>query len=160
MLSRSEELSHTRIVISRYWISVRYDNMGKMSTERTPLITNVTVGSVPRRYPHQTLRRFCSIALGSTLVALFITFLVSGRFSHHNGQWPGHHRSHVTPEELQSILLETPSGEKAGEWSKYYTSGPHLAGKNLSQVCNMHNGDRLGSLTRYIAGRMDSGSME
>ncbi|KAH8196282.1 hypothetical protein TruAng_009563 [Truncatella angustata] len=25
-------------------------------------------------------------------------------------------------------------GEKASEWSKYYTSGPHLAGKNLSQA--------------------------
>jgi N-acetylated-alpha-linked acidic dipeptidase len=117
--------------------------MAKMSNERTPLLTTVTVGSVPRRYPHQTLRRFCTIALGSTLVALFITFLCTSISSPHVGQWPGHHRSHVTPEELQTILLETPSGEKAGEWSKYYTSGPHLAGKNLSQVCNVHEGSFL-----------------
>ena len=37
-------------------------------------------------------------------------------------------------DELKKILLDTPSAEKAREWSKYYTSGPHLAGKNLSQA--------------------------
>jgi len=36
--------------------------------------------------------------------------------------------------ELKDILLKTPSAEKAREWSKYYTAGPHLAGKNLSQA--------------------------
>jgi N-acetylated-alpha-linked acidic dipeptidase len=30
--------------------------------------------------------------------------------------------------------LYTPKESKAKEWSKYYTSGPHLAGKNLSQA--------------------------
>ena len=37
-------------------------------------------------------------------------------------------------DELQQLLLETPSAEKAREWSAYYTAGPHLAGKNLSQA--------------------------
>ncbi|KAK4999806.1 hypothetical protein LTR66_001230 [Elasticomyces elasticus] len=37
-------------------------------------------------------------------------------------------------DELKEILKETPNAEKAKEWSKYYTSGPHLAGKNLSQA--------------------------
>ena len=32
------------------------------------------------------------------------------------------------------MLLETPKEEKAREWSQYYTAGPHLAGKNLSQA--------------------------
>ena len=32
------------------------------------------------------------------------------------------------------MLLETPNPEKAREWQQYYTSGPHLAGKNLSQA--------------------------
>ena len=32
------------------------------------------------------------------------------------------------------MLLTTPKEEKAREWSHYYTSGPHLAGKNLSQA--------------------------
>ncbi|KAI1384016.1 Zn-dependent exopeptidase [Hypoxylon trugodes] len=111
--------------------------MDKMASETTPLITTVTVGTVPRRYPHQTLRRFCTIALGSSLIALFITFLVSVVFApshntHHD--WPGHDRNRVTYDELKEILLNTPSSSRAAEWSKYYTSGPHLAGKNLSQA--------------------------
>ena len=32
------------------------------------------------------------------------------------------------------MLLHTPTEEKAREWSNYYTAGPHLAGKNLSQA--------------------------
>ena len=30
--------------------------------------------------------------------------------------------------------METPKPEKAREWQQYYTAGPHLAGKNLSQA--------------------------
>ncbi len=37
-------------------------------------------------------------------------------------------------EELTKVLLETPKPEKAREWQQYYTAGPHLAGKNLSQA--------------------------
>lgn len=36
--------------------------------------------------------------------------------------------------ELTEVLLETPKPEKAREWQQYYTAGPHLAGKNLSQA--------------------------
>jgi N-acetylated-alpha-linked acidic dipeptidase len=36
--------------------------------------------------------------------------------------------------DLVSILNSTPNEDKAREWSNYYTSGPHLAGKNLSQA--------------------------
>ncbi|KAL9004026.1 MAG: hypothetical protein Q9188_003139 [Gyalolechia gomerana] len=36
--------------------------------------------------------------------------------------------------ELQDVLLGTPDEAKAKEWSQYYTSGPHLAGKNLTQA--------------------------
>jgi N-acetylated-alpha-linked acidic dipeptidase len=35
---------------------------------------------------------------------------------------------------LIDILITTPNETKAKEWSEYYTSGPHLAGKNLSQA--------------------------
>jgi N-acetylated-alpha-linked acidic dipeptidase len=35
---------------------------------------------------------------------------------------------------LKELLLETPDARKAREWSQYYTAGPHLAGKNLSQA--------------------------
>lgn len=37
-------------------------------------------------------------------------------------------------QELLDILTTTPSELKAREWSQYYTSGPHLAGKNFSQA--------------------------
>ena len=49
-----------------------------------------------------------------------------------SGSWPrGNGLSHS---ELNEILLHTPNELKAREWSQYYTSGPHLAGKNLSQA--------------------------
>ncbi|KAJ8127687.1 hypothetical protein O1611_g5948 [Lasiodiplodia mahajangana] len=108
-----------------------------MADERTPLITTVAVATPRRRYPHQTLRRFCSIALGSSLVVLLITFLVTVVYAppySHSQPWPGHGREHLTFEKLQAILLDTPSADKASEWSKYYTSGAHLAGQNLSQA--------------------------
>ncbi|CAD6505294.1 BgTH12-00786 [Blumeria graminis f. sp. triticale] len=44
------------------------------------------------------------------------------------------HRNNLGPGELEKILLETPDEGKAKEWSRYYTSGPHLAGKNYSQA--------------------------
>lgn len=37
-------------------------------------------------------------------------------------------------QELQQVLSSTPDEAKAREWSQYYSSGPHLAGKNLSQA--------------------------
>ncbi|KAH9892042.1 Zn-dependent exopeptidase [Xylariomycetidae sp. FL2044] len=111
-----------------------------MPHETTPLITTVTVAPPRQRYPHSTVRRFCTIALGSSLIALLITMLVDVVFkdlpspdSHR--EWPGHgKKKHLRFEELQNILLETPSSDKAAEWSRYYTAGPHLAGKNLSQA--------------------------
>ncbi|KAI0876939.1 hypothetical protein GGS24DRAFT_498377 [Hypoxylon argillaceum] len=108
-----------------------------MANERTPLITTVAVGSPRRRYPHQTLRRFCSIALGSSLVVLLLTFLITVVYvpsNSHSRPRPGHGREHLPFEKLQDILLDTPSAQKASEWSKYYTSGAHLAGQNLSQA--------------------------
>ncbi|KAK8061425.1 PA domain-containing protein [Apiospora phragmitis] len=118
--------------------------MEKMaSTERTPLITTVTIGSVPRRYPHNTLRRFCTIILGASLVGLFATFLFTVVFaphdeppSHPTPHPPGHRHpmNGFTFDQLKDVLLETPSAEKASEWSRYYTAGPHLAGRNLSQA--------------------------
>lgn len=111
--------------------------MAKMPGERTPLLTTVRVASPPPRYPHHTVRRFCTIALGSSLIAIFLTFLWTEVFSppaDSHVDFPGSYGSRISFNELQAILLGVPSAEKAAEWSKYYTSGPHLAGKNLSQV--------------------------
>ncbi|KAI0203508.1 hypothetical protein F4808DRAFT_22062 [Astrocystis sublimbata] len=110
-------------------------NKDTMASEHTPLITTVAVGAPRPRYPHSTLRRFCSIALGSSLVVLLFTFLLTD-FSTppHGHPHPGPGGKHVSYEKLQALLLDTPSAEKASEWSNYYTSGPHLAGQNLSQA--------------------------
>ena len=115
--------------------------------ERTPLISTVSVIRRPRQTPHSTLRRFCTIALGSCVIVVAICFLVpvavlprghdsvssylpwSLPYPH---SWP--QSTGLRYDELVEVLLETPSEDKAREWSEYYTAGPHLAGKNLSQA--------------------------
>ncbi|KAK3072291.1 hypothetical protein LTS18_014668, partial [Coniosporium uncinatum] len=39
-----------------------------------------------------------------------------------------------TYDDLLDVLSCTPDEDQAEQWSKYYASGPHLAGKNLSQA--------------------------
>jgi N-acetylated-alpha-linked acidic dipeptidase len=119
--------------------------------ERTPLITTVHVTRRERRPPHSTLRRFCTICLACTAIVVAICFLapvsVFDRHRHRHGHshqsyflqseqpskaWP--QSDGLNYEDLQKILLETPDTDKARSWSEYYTAGPHLAGKNLSQA--------------------------
>lgn len=131
--------------------------------ERTPLIAVVHVAPARRRYPHQTLRRLCTFLLSAVLlmaviVALLVMFILPDcedqRRSHHSNRpcipkhpffrdHGDHHNSPLlqsklneglTYPELVKLLLGTPDENKTMEWSKYYTSGPHLAGKNLSQA--------------------------
>lgn len=119
----------------------------KMANESTPLIQTVRVGAPRRRYPHNTVRRFCTIACASVLLCGFATFLLQALYiwpswqdhRHRHPHHPHHgHHGHkgkrLSHEELQKILLDTPSSEKAEEWSRYYTAGAHLAGKNYSQA--------------------------
>ncbi|QPG95944.1 hypothetical protein C2857_002644 [Epichloe festucae Fl1] len=57
---------------------------------------------------------------------------LTGRHDHYSSShWNGKRMSH---EQLKNILLETPTADHAREWSQYYASGPHLAGKNFSQA--------------------------
>jgi len=114
-----------------------------MPSERTPLITRAPVAERRPRYPHGVLRRFCTVALGSTLIWFFVALAVSSTFfpdshSHHDPEdrwtWPGCGRRKVSYDQLKRILLDTPSSKHAEEWSRYYTAGPHLAGKNYSQA--------------------------
>lgn len=108
--------------------------------ETTPLISTIRVGSPPPRYRHGVLRRFCTIALTSTLVYIFISFIVLLIIDvpEHNGAgdgWPLSRSSDpVSHHQLRELLLRTPSAESAEEWSRYYTSGDHVAGRNYSQV--------------------------
>lgn len=114
----------------------------KMADERTPLITTVRTAPPRQRYGHHLVRRFCTIALTCSLMALFATFLfvfgLAGPFQRHGHDWewswPGNHERKLSYDELKEILLETPSSEKAEQWQRYYTAGAHLAGQNYSQV--------------------------
>ncbi|KAH7156219.1 hypothetical protein EDB81DRAFT_716315 [Dactylonectria macrodidyma] len=112
----------------------------KMANERTPLIQTVRVRPPRRRYPHQTCRRFFTIASSAILIYAFASFIFHAVFiwplQHRHGRH-GHYttpRKGLSPKEVQSILFDTPSPEKAEEWSRYYTSGVHLAGTNFSQA--------------------------
>jgi N-acetylated-alpha-linked acidic dipeptidase len=51
-----------------------------------------------------------------------------------SGDNVGTTNSSVPFEKLLDILQSTPNETSVKEWSQYYTSGPHLAGKNLSQA--------------------------
>lgn len=116
-------------------------------SENTPLLL-VNVAPPRHRYPHHTLRRICTFSLSLLLIIALILFLIptavlprehGSIFSYFPGanpyphaSWP--HGNGLSYEELQAILQNTPSAAKEREWSSYYTSGPHLAGKNLSQA--------------------------
>lgn len=99
------------------------------SNERTPLLTTVIVAAPRQRYGHSLVRRTCTFLLVVALAIVTLVFLFGP-------QPPPHHRrsNRVSFNELQDILLETPKEGKARDWSRYYTSGPHLAGKNHSQA--------------------------
>lgn len=122
-----------------------------MSDERTPLIAVVQTRPHRDRYPHHRLRYICtlilSISLFTGLIAavLILNFLplgdedsdtAAGISRYLPGKlpdgWPNSRG--LAYEDLVEILKETPDSEKAREYSRYYTSGPHLAGKNLSQA--------------------------
>ena len=118
-------------------------------TEQTPLITTVIVAPSRPRYSHSAIRRFCTIALGTVLLVVIILFLIPARYLPGNNtesEWSprpaGSYYPWYSPyqvkglsyKELTEVLLETPKPEKAREWQQFYTAGPHLAGKNLSQA--------------------------
>lgn len=116
--------------------------------ERTPLVQTVSARQPRRRFPHSTFRRFCTIALSSCLVIVVIGFLIPWSVVRQHKNHP-HHRPHGSKppipaswpastglnfSDLKNIFIDTPDPDQARRWSKYYTSGPHLAGKNLSQA--------------------------
>ena len=121
----------------------------RAATEQTPLITTVIVAPPRPRYSHSTIRRFCTIALSTTLIVVIILFLIPARYLPGNNtesEWSPRYASSYLPwhspyelkglsyKELTEVLLDTPNPDKAREWQQYYTAGPHLAGKNLSQA--------------------------
>ena len=135
------------------------------TTERTPLIQTVHVAPRRQRYSHSTVRRFFSIALSSILVAAVLCFLLPfAILPRHHGSitrylpwsksipkaWP--RSTGITFAELEDILLNTPNETMARQWSQYYTAGPHLAGKNLSQaVWTRERWEELGLKSDIVA---------
>lgn len=120
------------------------------ANEQTPLLTTVIITPPRQRYSHNYIRRFSTAALSVTLLVVVVLFLVPAHWlpgNHNEAEWSRLHLPSIycpsrawpagdglTYENLQKVLLETPKEDKAREWSQYYTAGPHLAGKNLSQA--------------------------
>ncbi|KAF2488305.1 Zn-dependent exopeptidase [Lophium mytilinum] len=123
-----------------------------MADENTPLIQVVQIRPAVPRYSHHSVRRACTLVLAIVplfVVAAFLLCLaLPTPLDGEDGSewasylpWAGASISKAWPqtdgltyEGLQDILTSTPNATKAREWSKYYTAGPHLAGKNLSQA--------------------------
>lgn len=125
-----------------------------MPDERTPLIQRVDVRPHRDRYPHHRLRCICTSLLSATILIGGVLAICLFSFAPLNHDGPETklgqskyspfsasqvpegwlHKTGLDYEELQTLLLGTPDAERAREWSRYYTSGPHLAGKNLSQA--------------------------
>lgn len=120
-----------------------------MASESTPLIRGQ--GHAPysqaawqkHRQQNRTCRRFFTISATCIFLWGLCSFFFNVLFvwpyhyhREHNGRYSGTDRDGkvLSHDELKSILLETPDADKAREWSKYYASGAHLAGKNFSQV--------------------------
>lgn len=115
--------------------------------ENTPLLV-VPVFRKRPRYTHNALRRACTAFLSFILILAVLLFLSPFALlpRGHGSLWsylpfvrPFPHKAWpqsygLRYEELQAILQETPTTENLREWSRYYTDGPHLAGKNLSQA--------------------------
>jgi len=88
-----------------------------------------------------TLTRFTSIVLSAlalyAVIGLYRALGVSItdpstwclRLPHRN--WP--HQEHPI-EYWEHIVTSYPKADRAKEWSRYYTSGPHLGGKNYTQA--------------------------
>jgi len=101
--------------------------------ESTPLIQQIPVAPhPPRRYPHSRLRLLSTALLALICVVGFGLFFLD--VDDIDGVFSLSHKSKFTFSDLKRIVLTTPNEEQVREWSKYYTSGPHLAGKNLSQA--------------------------
>lgn len=126
------------------------EETAKMPHERSPLLERVPVADAHDRYPHTSVRRFCTIILiAIPLLSIAIVFFCiaiggdndifgdRGRILSFNSGLPHQHwpdSEGLSYSNLKKVLLDTPSADKAREWSRYYTAGPHLAGKNLSQA--------------------------
>lgn len=90
-------------------------------------------------YQARTRTPFKLLLVGTCI--FWVLVLLSTPSPYHSGRHTVTYPSRSWPEsngmshsDLQKIILDTPDETKLQEWSRYYTAGPHLAGKNLSQA--------------------------
>ena len=119
-----------------------------MSSERTPLLDTIPTAPPRQRYPHQALRKVCTallvgaLAIGLPVVVFFVVSTPNGerRLSFgQNGVSSSPMAGQPTTsgleyKQLVDIVVSTPNEDQVREWSKYYTAGPHLMGRNRSQA--------------------------
>ena len=125
--------------------------MSGIHIDRYGCTPSIVRGSITKT---RQLRRYCTVVLTAVplLTLLIILFCIaiggeSDLFGEHesvvriiesldlplpHSAWP--ESDGLSYQSLKKILSETPDPEKARGWSKYYTAGPHLCGKNLSQA--------------------------
>jgi len=117
----------------------------KGATERRPLLETVPV-SVP--HPRYSSPRSRAISRAATLfvsgglvyLGLSVFFFPSlplpsfGATAVASLQNARAHEGRMPLDMLEELMLLTPQEEMARKHSKYYTSGPHLGGKNYSQA--------------------------
>lgn len=106
--------------------------MAGRPSEKAVLLPPAAVGQT-RRTSRCSFRRRAAITATSALALLWLgRSAVPHKLS--AAMTLAGHVPTITNKELQTILLDTPSSERAAEWLYYYTSGPHLAGQNYSQA--------------------------
>ncbi|KAK6340203.1 hypothetical protein TWF730_001969 [Orbilia blumenaviensis] len=118
-------------------------------SERSPLLAVVPTRSYGRRHRSTTCTRFCYIFFQVTIFysILYLLILLPLRILPDWSsplKWrdiPPPHERYPLPknkdlgiEKLVKILQDTPDAAEAKQWSKYYSSGQHVAGKNYSQA--------------------------
>lgn len=105
-------------------------------SEKTQLLFTSVIVPPRKQYVPRLFRHLCTSILVTVLV---VSVCLSARKNDWAqgpnlfGPWPLSSEG-LSFKELQETLLTTPREDKAREWSQYYTAGPHLAGKNLSQA--------------------------
>ena len=113
------------------------------AVERQPLLATVPISAPRTRYPSarsRTISRALTIVLGGSLVYLGLSlfFFPSlppfGADSIASLQNARAHEGRMPLEMLEELMLLTPQEDMVRKHAQYYTSGPHLGGKNYSQA--------------------------
>lgn len=104
--------------------------------EKTRLLFPTVIVRPRKRYIPRLFRHLCISILVTVFVVSVCLFARKNDWAQGPnifGPWPLRSEG-LSFKELQEILLTAPQEDKAREWNQYYSAGPHLAGKNLSQA--------------------------